>query len=101
MSNKTKHTKGKWYICHKTETQIFIAATDDAARIVERKGSYICEIKQAMAHHGINKHDQANAKLIAAAPDLLEALTAMIDGKERDFSKLSEKALAAIKKATK
>jgi len=31
---------------------------------------------------------------------LLEALQAMIDGKERDFAKLVEKAQAAIKKAT-
>lgn len=45
----------------------------------------------------------ANAKLIAAAPDLLEALKEMCDAQGRDIDlqiRVHDKALLAIKKAT-
>lgn len=70
----TKHTSGTWEICTKTETQIFIASTEKSARTEQGKGSYICQIKQEREHYGINEQDEANAKLISAAPDMLEAI---------------------------
>lgn len=81
---ETKHTQGNWDV-----TAIYNNPLSDDKLYIINKGSSTSL-----------KEMQANAKLIAAAPDLLEALQAMIDGKERDFSKLVEKAQAAIKKAT-
>jgi hypothetical protein len=82
MENNTKHRQGEW----KTSKPYF-------NYYVTCNGESICQINAS-------DDEEANAKLIAAAPDLLEALQAMIDGKERDFAKLVEKAQAAIKKAT-
>ena len=73
------HTPGKWVICNKTETQIFIASVKSGARSEQGKGSYICQIKQEREHYGINKQDEANAHLIAAAPTMLEALEEALD----------------------
>ena len=70
-----KHTKGNWAICGQTETQIFIASTEKGARTEEGKGGYICQIKQEREHGGLTVHDEANAKVICAAPEMLEVLT--------------------------
>lgn len=52
----------------------------------------------------VNDEDEANARLIAAAPDLLEALKDMLDGHEDACTGYGEgaadKARAAIAKAT-
>ena len=69
---KNKHTPGKWEICNQTETQIFIASTQRGARTEQGKGSYICQIKQEREHYGINEQDEANARLITHAPELLQ-----------------------------
>lgn len=68
------HTKGNWAICAKTETQIFIASTKNGARTEEGKGGYICQIKQEREHYGLTEQDEANAKLICAAPTLLNTI---------------------------
>ncbi len=90
---KVKHTPGPW----KIEPELFkyyFQITSDTGK------------KVASCHAGSNKHtdDQsdelcANARLIAAAPDLLEALQLLIAA-ERIGVKDGAKACAAIKKAT-
>lgn len=48
----------------------------------------------------VNEIDEANARLIAAAPDLLEALVLCIDGDIKDTADHLQKAKDAILKAT-
>ena len=107
-----KHTKGNWEICAQTETQIFIASTTPGARTEEGKGGYICQIKQEREHNGLTEQDEANAKLICAAPTLLntiercESITdkcnnAMLPQHVQDLLKTINKELReAIKAAT-
>jgi hypothetical protein len=85
----TKHTAGNWEICAETETQIFIASTKAGARSEQGKGSYICQIKQEREHFGINEQDRANAQLICAAPELLEALETLLKSYAADFEQIT------------
>jgi len=103
---ETKHTPGQWQICSQTETQIFIASTKKGARTEQGKGGYICQIKQEREHYGINEQDEANAKLIAAAPDLynaayiaLQAIYGMPKSKQGFYQYLINDLLDAIQKA--
>ena len=100
-----KHTQGNWAICSQTETQIFIAS-EKGARTEQGKGSYICHIKQERENLGINEQDQANAKLIVAAPILynaaynaLQAIYAMPKKKQAFYQYLINDLLNAIQKA--
>jgi len=100
---KTKHTPGEWEICAKTETQIFIASAKSGARTEQGKGSYICQIKQEREHHGLNEQDEANAKIILAAPDLLEVCNTFPGFNYSDPNKMAAWAVKltnAINKAT-
>lgn len=66
-------------------------------------GSVICKVSPEATMNGA---DEANAKLIAAAPELLEALDAMLScfqHREVGYARTSlirQKAIAAIQKAT-
>jgi hypothetical protein len=66
----TKHTPGPWQV-HRTG----LVVTFDGASSVAYPGEDRC---QAFAN-GDELRGQANAKLIAAAPDLLEALKQMVE----------------------
>lgn len=56
---ETKHTKGKWY------------AVDSSGTVIAAKGEKYTTICKVL---NISEEGDANAKLIAAAPDMLEAL---------------------------
>jgi hypothetical protein len=93
-----KHTDGPWII-HEYKDQIHgIDITEG------KKGKVICNITS----HFTAKHEeaQANAKLIAAAPKLLEALRfckSVIESQgiyDRSESLAVDKATEAIKEAT-
>jgi hypothetical protein len=90
----TKHTPGPWGI---TETPPDREADYNGDHLITcRNGQHVL----AKLEHYSPAERRANARLIAAAPDLLEALQAMVDhgscSDEEDFFK----ARAAIAKAT-
>ena len=87
---ETKHTPGPWVICSDRFSPPTIIAT----------GVFnICEMSGAASNEGV----MADAKLIAAAPELLEALQMVRDyvvtmkGKGHEYQIAID---AAIKKAT-
>jgi hypothetical protein len=106
MSN-TKHTPGPWQL---TSVPFELRNMDSVAAIygpLTKDGGacFICDISRSPG----DKEAEANAKLIAASPELLEALEMLVNS--IGFAKLNktdkgqhdtafEKALAAIKKAT-
>ena len=64
MSSTTKHTPGPWSTA--------IVVRDFASVIDEKHGQYIADVYDRSDDDG-NGETEANARLIAAAPDLLEA----------------------------
>jgi hypothetical protein len=97
---ETKFTKGEW--------KIFWGNYTHAATINQDVMHRICTIEAGENHA---KEWEANAKLIAAAPDLLESLNDLVNklspyiykmGVKKGFSELLslENAKKAIKKAT-
>lgn len=87
---ETKHTKGQWEINKYTH----ILMHKDIVSIKSEDGVDVCLMSNPKS---INE----NAKLIAAAPDLLEALiiakSLIVGGSVEDWSKINN----AIKKVTK
>lgn len=99
----TKHTKGPWG---------FGKTGEDSRLILGKggKGNYVCrvQIHQTPRQYGMiyESEREANARLIAAAPELLEALTELADlvdaireGEYRPDSFTTQPARAAIAKA--
>ena len=82
LSMKTKHTPGPWVVSDLVRQSV--------------------EIGASVVRLPIGKHDAADARLIAAAPDLLEALEAMVEDVDNNapgtFSGV-QKARTAIAKA--
>ena len=92
-----KHTKGEWFNTSDGEANFYGVAT---------KENWLLRIQQNSEL--LIEEQEANAKLIAAAPDLLEALIDIRNWYENNQSKLSDvtpvcfsKGLSAILKATK
>jgi len=80
----SKHTLGPWKITKGASNEL----------IEQQDGPLICFAASN------NPDTRANARLIAAAPDLLEALLAITSGPQRISDELHSKALVAILKAT-
>ena len=82
---KTKHTPGPW--------------KEDGFKITDSKGKLICRVD---SEGGSDAFDMANARLIAAAPELLEGLKALADiaEDEDNYPTFTERARKAIAKAT-
>lgn len=78
-----KHTKGEWSFGHNVG--------------VYSGNTHIADINPV--ENGFDE-TLANAKLIAAAPDLLEALKLMVDVVDGNYSEATDIAKAAIEKAT-
>lgn len=96
---KTKHTPGPWQY---DEDGHFVSVDMDASKM-------ICDIRgwgwlQKMGHAKAIEVQKANAKLIAAAPDLLEALQDLINHCNISVPKgkmdYRKNAIEAIKRAT-
>lgn len=86
-----KHTKGKW-----------ILKPDNSIMSSKNRSAVICQIGSA-DNNDIEK--EANAKLIAAAPELLEALQLLLKASYRNATSVIETpvevmAREAIEKAT-
>ena len=96
MSEMSKHTPGPWFLGEKVQGKHTVT---DLRRIrSEREGmehGAVCEV------YGIadGSEAHANARLIAAAPDLLEALAFVIRGVPDTWEGV-QKARASIAKAT-
>ena len=88
----SKHTPGPWFVDHKSP--FLVRAGDDI------DGRHIAHIGPANYTPRFDV-DEPNAKLIAAAPDLLEALYEIINdgGKFVMTNETHRKARAAIAKA--
>jgi hypothetical protein len=95
----TKHTQGPWHITGNKTKYI-------EARIRDGWLQEVASVGPTESDNGYGPQQEANARLIAAAPELLEALQEIlaIDGHSsltrEDSDKLDAKARAAIAKAT-
>lgn len=101
MSEPARHTPGPW-----------ISGRPDMATVIEgRYGKYIYaagpdgRADRYIAATGFDLEDweeiMANARLIAAAPELLDALTFMIDTFEDEVGVVAESALKMAREAVK
>ncbi|VEF98829.1 hypothetical protein [Pseudomonas aeruginosa] len=90
MSNH-KHTPGPWEIERYSDGLIQIVGD---VRIVSDDEENVTTVVEAVA-----RGDEANARLISAAPELLEALVALVEC-EQTTPALWEAARSAIAKAT-
>lgn len=81
---KTEFTPGPWFSGSK---RVWANETED------RLGMEIT------LHGGNNKDNNANARLIAAAPDLYAALELILDREEISEDYIKEQAIAALKRA--
>lgn len=96
MSEAIKPTPGPWSVCEHSwcETSIRAPSTDHA----------LCRLDINHATEESQEADEAqmaaNARLIAAAPELLEALQFLITASGEQLSTAFEQAQAAIAKAT-
>lgn len=88
-AEKAKHTPGPWSV----------STTDRYIRYQGIHGPNICDLEVFGGHRDEN---EANARLIAAAPEILEALVAIVEAGylgDDINGKLLAKAEAAIRKA--
>lgn len=96
---ETKHTKGEWEVSTQGKNGIFILAKNPT----DMGKDAVCRIYTENSH----KHSsEANAKLIAAAPELLEALVELLNSTYPNYKSIDDSkhpanlSLNAIKKAT-
>ena len=96
---KAKYTQGPWRVVNYQDK-------NDVPRVVSDKGgiAVLC-INRYLGEAGPSKQEQINAALIAAAPELLEALMDALKDLEAlsqwdNASACARKARAAIAKAT-
>jgi hypothetical protein len=68
---ETKHTPGDWHIAKVEDAML---ARTRSIEVHDATGSYICHIDRDNLKGYPKTEAQANARLIAAAPELLEAL---------------------------
>ena len=93
MTNGTKHTPGPWIVDRGTTSQgdLFIHVADESVR------GWTCV---ASVHGEIPEGAVGNARLIAAAPDLLaacEAIAALSDGQgQQNMLEVAGQARAAL-----
>lgn len=102
---KTKHTTGPWRIAEigqswKVKDECVIATCENATGVYS-----VCILAKTNTNHYTKTDAEANVKLIAAAPDLLNALNELLASyevcvKKADKSEFVINARAAINKAT-
>ena len=105
---ETKHTKGEWY-AH-IDRDKFYEATEIKVFSNINGRTMICNLTDAAKNLNINNEFEANAKLIAAAPDLLQALIEInkmcadagnVENGKLNVGKIAKITINAINKATK
>jgi dTDP-4-dehydrorhamnose reductase len=111
MEETMKHTPGPWEVTQRSAGEWGSAGQwGVAAHYLDRGGQRrriaMCGSPRTYSNPELDAEDRANARLIAAAPDLLAALRAMValDECEAHFEEAYERILpearAAIAKAT-
>lgn len=89
----TQHTKGennKWKVKPYSKNCLTIQCNGFRE---DQKGGYVAEIVWASNVGGISREDEANAKLIAAAPDMIEFIGKVMS-KLQEHQKEDKKILA-------
>ena len=76
MKTYTKGSTGKWDVFPYSNCCMTIQCKGFRE---DKRGAYIAEIKWERAAGGLNDEDQANAKLIAAAPELFQMVRDLKD----------------------
>jgi hypothetical protein len=93
---KTEHTPGQWSY-KKVGIRFFIGMQDYPKEVrTDTNAGYICEIGKGMELNNLTEQDEANARLIAAAPDLLQmvddlknCIKRLTEGRDRPISQMS------------
>ena len=98
----SKHTPGPWWLDHGDDVNLF-----NHVGISAETHELLAQVVWRLDDDKSTPECEANARLIAAAPDLLEALETALYGWQREFEYLAKrtpewvtKARAAIAKAT-
>lgn len=90
---KVKHTPGPWEVGEANHTLQY----EIGVRAVDEDGFVICDI----TNDGYGpEENEANAKLIAAAPEMLEFLMETVSVLSPEFKSLADRIESVIKKAT-
>lgn len=97
----SKHTSGPWKFTHLKKTGFYHITKE-----LNDNDALMCDL---MIHDGKELEAEANARLISAAPELLEALEYLLQSYRADFNNITGgelnnteavlKAIAAINKA--
>lgn len=95
----SKHTPGPWSMC--------LSRSNAAFLVRDTENRLVCDMSwhsSSRQHYPLRDESAANARLIAAAPDLLSALNAMLTHMGMDEDEWNkptfDQARAAIAKAT-
>jgi hypothetical protein len=96
MNKYTKHTPGPWEV---DESEIFARGDYFVARVQANQYTPNTDKRKAVTsrNFSLSVQDEANARLIAAAPDLLDALETIAAG-NTDPDRVVEIAAEAIAK---
>ena len=89
-----KHTPGPWSFGYGVTTEY--GEVFGVGVTTKPDWTVVCAVSRP---GDVNAIDEANARLIAAAPDLLEALQVMLDAAQHDITTECDIARAAIAKA--
>jgi hypothetical protein len=94
------HTPGPWTTRDRVISNRLVMMSNDCVEVVNENGSGVAYLYKE--NFGQNGMDAANARLIAAAPELLEALYAALPALEsihENGAPILDKVYAAIAKA--
>lgn len=98
--NESKYTPSPWrYNLYDSETNFILSNIDIDADDEGRSRDFGCSILEGSLLAEDSEELQANARLIAAAPDLLETLQSLIAATEKSLSLPLEEMAQAMKRA--
>ena len=94
MSNETKWTPGPWV----ARTNGYYWQVDPENKS-EKDPFQVCDVCSSQPHHPEGGLQEANARLIAAAPELYDALEAIIKGDSKIVHRERMRAVEVLAKA--